>query len=57
MNIFKYNWLNNGRLAPNLVEGVVLPRLHTSGIQLTGNNPMQIGRQIEQSVYRGIDYE
>ena len=50
--------LNNRGLATNLIEGVDLPRLSTSGIQLTGsNNPMQISRQIVKSVYGGIGHE
>lgn len=36
--------LNNGRLASNLVEGAALPRLSTSGIQLTGSKPEANGR-------------
>jgi hypothetical protein len=50
--------LTDGGLAPNLAEGVALPRLSTSGIQLTGDdNPAQLGRQIAQSVYGGIGHE
>ena len=49
--------LNNGGLAPSLVEGIALPRISTSGIQLTSNNPTQIGQQIAQSVYGGIGHE
>jgi di/tricarboxylate transporter len=49
--------LTNGGLAPGLVQSNVLPRLSTSGIQLTGNNPLQLGRQIAQSVYGGIGHE
>jgi hypothetical protein len=46
--------LNNAGLAGNLVEGVSLPRLSASSIQLTGNSPTQLGQQIAQSVYGGI---
>ena len=49
--------LNNAGLAGNLVEGVSLPRLSTSSIQLTGNSPTQLGQQIAQSVYGGIGRE
>lgn len=49
--------LNNSGLAGNYVEGVALPGLSTSDIQLTGNNPTQIGRKIAQSVYGGIGHE
>ena len=49
--------LCEGGLAPNLVEGTTLARLSTRGIQLTGNNPTQLGRQIAQSVYGGIGHE
>ena len=31
--------LSNGGLAASLVEGIALPRLSTSGIQLTSSNP------------------
>ena len=49
--------LMNGGLSPAVTQGNVLPRLSTSGIQMTGNNPAQIGRQIAQSVYSGIGHE
>lgn len=49
--------LNHGGLAPSLVEGVALPRITTSGIRLTNNNPTHIGQQIAQSVYGGIGHE
>ena len=50
--------LTDGGLAPGLAQGTALPRLSTSGIQLTGgNNPTQLGRQIAQSVYGGIGHE
>jgi hypothetical protein len=49
--------LNNGGLACNLVEGVTLPRLSTSGIRLNDNKPMKLGQQIAQSVYGGIGRE
>ena len=49
--------LTDGGLASSLAQGSALPRLSTSGIQLTGNNPMQLGRQIAQSVYAGIGHE
>ena len=49
--------LNNASLTGNLVEGVSLPRLSTSSIQLTSNKPMELGQQIAQSVYGGISHE
>lgn len=49
--------LSNGGLAPHLVEGITLARLSTNGIQLTGNNPTQLGQQIARSVYGGIGHE
>lgn len=49
--------LSNGGLAPHLVEDITLSRLSTNGIQLTGNNPTQLGQQIARSVYGGIGHE
>ena len=49
--------LNNAGLTGNLVEGVSLPRLFASSIQLTGKCPTQLGQQIAQSVYGGIVHE
>ena len=49
--------LNNGGFANNLVQGFALPRLSTNDIQLTGNNSIQLGKQIAQSVYGGIGHE
>ena len=49
--------INTGGLSSNLVESVSLPRLSTSGIRLTENNPMQLGQQIAKSVYGGIGLE
>jgi hypothetical protein len=49
--------LTAGGLSANLAQGTALPRLSTSGIQMTGNNPTQMGRQIAQSVYGGIGHE
>ena len=49
--------LNNGDLAGNIVEGVLLPRLSADSIKLTGNNPTQLGQQIAQSIYGGISRE
>ncbi|MDT4331506.1 hypothetical protein ACQE3E_13815 [Methylomonas sp. MED-D] len=49
--------LSEGGLATHLVGGGALPRLSTNAVQLTGNNPTQIGQQIAQSVYRGIGNE
>lgn len=49
--------LNNGGLAQNLIEGISLPGLSTNSIQLTGNKPTELGKQIAQSVYGGIGHE
>lgn len=49
--------LTDGGLASGLAQGTALPRLSTSGIQVTGNNPAQLGQQIAQSVYGGIGHE
>lgn len=49
--------LTEGGLARNLVEGVALSRIFTSGIQLTDNKPRELGQQIAQSVYGGIGRE
>jgi hypothetical protein len=49
--------LTDGGLAPGLAQGVALPRLSASAMQLTGNNPAQLGWQIAQSVYGGIGHE
>ena len=50
--------LTDGGLSSSLAKGTALPRVSTSDIQLNdGNNPMQLGRQIAQSVYGDIGYE
>jgi hypothetical protein len=49
--------LTEGRLASRLDQGTALPRLTTSSIHITGNNPTQLGQQIAQSVYGGISHE
>lgn len=49
--------LTEGGLSPSLAQGINLSRVSANGIQLTGNNPTQIGRQIAQSVYGGIGHE
>jgi hypothetical protein len=46
-----------GELSPSLTQGTALPRVPTSGIQLTSDNPTQIGQQIAQSLYLGIGRE
>jgi hypothetical protein len=48
--------LTDGGLSPSLAQGTALPRLSTSGIQLPGNNPTQLGQHIAQSVYGGIGH-
>ncbi|MDO9164089.1 MAG: hypothetical protein Q8N35_15345 [Methylococcaceae bacterium] len=49
--------LTQGGLAANLIEGVAMPKLSANGLQLTGNNPTQLGQEIAQSVYGGIGRE
>jgi hypothetical protein len=49
--------LMDGGLSASLSQGAVLPKLPASDIQLTDNNPAQLGQQIAQSVYRGIGHE
>lgn len=47
--------LTNGGVASGLAGGVALPQVSASDIQLAGgNDPVQLGRQIAQSVYGGI---
>lgn len=47
--------LTENGLDPALGAGGVVPGVDASGIQLApGSSPMQIGRQIAQSVYSGI---
>lgn len=47
--------LTDGGVSPSLAGGVALPHASANGIQLAGgNDPVQIGRQIAQSVYGGI---
>lgn len=48
--------LNNGDLLGNFVDGVALPRLSTSSIELN-NKPLELGQQLAQSVYGGIGRE
>lgn len=48
--------LTEGGLSSGLAQGTTLARMFTRGIQLTdGNTPAQLGRQIAQSVYEGIE--
>ena len=49
--------LNDGGLAHTFSEGVDIPWLATSGIQLAANKPAELGPQIAQSVYGGIARE
>ncbi|MCB1719377.1 MAG: hypothetical protein KDK05_29930, partial [Candidatus Competibacteraceae bacterium] len=42
--------LSEGGLAPHLAGGIALARLSAGDIQVTGNCPAQLGRQIAQSV-------
>lgn len=49
--------LSEGGLAPHLAGGIVLDRLSAGDIQVVDNRPVQLGRQIAQSVYGGMDHE
>jgi hypothetical protein len=49
--------LMDGGLSRSLVQGAALPRLSTRGIQVTSNNPTQLGQKIAQSVYGDIGHE
>lgn len=49
--------LNEGGMAPHLTGGIALNRLSTSAVQWNGDNPVQLGQQIAQSVYGGIGHE
>ena len=50
--------ITEGGLSHSLAQGAALPRISTGGIQLTsGNDPTQLGQQIAQSVYGGIEHE
>jgi len=49
--------LRKGGLSSSFAQGIALSSMSASGMQLTGNNPTQIGHQIAQSVYRGIGHE
>lgn len=49
--------LSERGLAPHLVGGIVLAQLSAGDIQMTDNCPTQLGRQIAQSVYGGMDHE
>lgn len=49
--------LTDGGLSLSLAQGTALPHISTGGIQLTNNNPTQIGQHIAQSVYGGIGHE
>jgi hypothetical protein len=44
-------------LSDSIAQGLAMPRLTTAGIQLTGNNPTQLGQQIARSVYGGIGHD
>ena len=50
--------LTEGGLSPSLAQGVAVPRLSASDMQLTSvNSPTELGQQIAQSVYGGIGHE
>lgn len=45
-------------LSPDLSQGVAVPRLSASAMQLTStSSPTELGQQIAQSVYGGIEHE
>jgi len=44
-------------LSDSIAHGLAIPKLSTSDIQLTGNNPAQLGQQIARSVYGGIGHD
>ncbi len=45
-------------LSPSLAQGVAVPRLSASAMQLTStSSPTELGQQIAQSVYGGIGHE
>ncbi len=46
-----------GGVSSGLSAGHAQSRLNTDSIQLSNNNPTQIGQQIAQSVYGGISRE
>lgn len=49
--------LSERGMAPHLTGGIALSRLSTGAVQLSGDNPVQLGQQIAQSVYGGIGHE
>lgn len=45
-------------LSPGLAQGVAVPRLSAGDMQIPGaSSPIELGRQIAQSVYGGIGRE
>ena len=48
---------SSSSLAPGFAAGFSVANISTGGVQLTGNNPTQLGQQIAQSVYGGISHE
>ena len=45
-------------LSPGLAQGVAVPRLSASAMQLNStSSPTELGQQIAQSVYGGIGHE
>lgn len=49
--------LSHGGMALHLADGIALNRLSASAVQWNGDNPVQLGQQIAQSVYGGIGHE
>lgn len=49
--------LSERGMAPHLAGGIALNRLSASAVQWNGDNPVQLGQQIAQSVYGGIGHE
>lgn len=49
--------LTDGKISTKLARGTALPCMPIGKIQLTDNNPTQIGRKIARSIYEGISHE
>ena len=49
--------LTEGGVSSSLAQEAAVSRISANGIQLTDNNPVQLGQNIAQSVYRGIGHE
>ena len=49
--------LTENGLSANLTQGAALPKLSGNALQITDNNPNQLGQQIALSIYGGIGHE